>query len=633
MKNRSHRLHLTIWLLSFARLAGTAEVVRSNPKETLQETLVPESCVTIISLDGPMAPTLTPAAKLPQAIPADQLPQIIQALRDPQENICDRASQLKKIGQPAVLAVIPLLQDQAPVVRLRAAIALGTMGKLAEPATSSLIALLKDPEPVIRLSTITALNSIGPSPAPLIPLLNDANVEVQSQAAQTLFSMGGESARLAVPKIISLIKNPKFQKTAVTTLLLMPEQSKLAIPFLIPLLKDPDTEVRSIASNLISQINSPLCQVVRTTEVVHFDTAPTTILGAIDEPAKLTVPQLILLIQTSNNATTCNAAMAALREMGPIAKPAIPALVPLLKDIRINKVAESAERTIVAIGPSAIPELLLLLNDTDPLMRREIAYILGYMRESAKTITPELTKRLKDISPQVRSAAVSSLANIEGPIAVMPLLIPLLKDPDGGVRQSTAWSLTIIRDVETNYKMYESLIPHLIPLLKDESVVTRIRVLALLEWTAWTSTELAKPAIPELISLLQDSNSSIRKSAATTLRNLRKAPVVTTGASGKIGKPIAVNQSSQASEVQQFLSRNWKSPKKLKRGLEYRVEIAPDGTRQALTPLTKESIVFIDHVPFPLEGEPFVSPNLKGSPTVVRIIIERDHAIRVFLEE
>jgi HEAT repeat protein len=364
------------------------------------------------------------------------------------------------------------------------------------------------------------------------------------------------------------------------------------------------------------------------------DTAFTaaTILGTIGEPAKLTVPQLIVLVQTQN-VTTCRAAMVALAEMGQIAKPAISALAPLLKDTRINKVAESAERTIVAIGPSAIPELLPLLNDTDPFIRRGIAYIFGSMGASAKATTPELTKRLKDSSPQVRSAAVSSLASIEGPIAVMPLLIPLLKDPDGGVRQSAAWSLTIIRDIETHYKIYESLIPHLIPLLKDESVITRIRVLAVLEWTSWTSTELAKPAIPELISLLQDPNSSVRERAATTLRNLREAAAPTTGVSGNIGKPIAVDQSSQAGEVQRFLEKNWKSSEKLKSVLEYRVEIAPDGTMKALMPLSKESIVFIDHVPFPLQGEPFVSPNLKGSPTVVRIMIERDQSIRVFLEE
>jgi HEAT repeat protein len=364
------------------------------------------------------------------------------------------------------------------------------------------------------------------------------------------------------------------------------------------------------------------------------DTAFTaaTILGTIGEPAKLTVPQLIVLVQTQN-VTTCRAAMVALAEMGQIAKPAIPALVPLLKDTRINKVAESAERTIVAIGPSVIPELLPLLDDPDPFIRRGIAYIFGSMGASAKATTPELTKRLKDPNPQVRSAAVSSLASIEGQIAVMPLLIPLLKDPDGDVRQSAAWSLTIVRDVETNYKIYESLIPHFIPLLKDESVITRIRVLAVLEWTSWTSTELAKPAMPELISLLQDPNSSVRKMAATTLRNLGKAAAPTTGVSGNIGKPIAVDQSSQAGEVQRFLEENWKSSEKLKSVLAYRVEIAPDGTMKALMPLSKESIVFIDHVPFPLQGEPFVSPNLKGSPTVVRIMIERDQSIRVFLEE
>jgi HEAT repeat protein len=364
------------------------------------------------------------------------------------------------------------------------------------------------------------------------------------------------------------------------------------------------------------------------------DTAFTaaTILGTIGEPAKLTVPQLIVLVQTQN-VTTCRAAMVALAEMGQIAKPAIPALVPLLKDTRINKVAESAERTIVAIGPSAIPELLPLLDDPDPFIRRGIAYIFGSMGASAKATTPELTKRLKDPNPQVRSAAVSSLASIEGQIAAMPLLIPLLKDPDGDVRQSAAWSLTIVRDVETNYKIYESLIPHLIPLLKDESVITRIRVLAVLEWTSWTSTELAKPAMLELISLLQDPSSSVRERAATTLRNLREAPVPTMDKSGTISKPIAVDQSSQLREVQQFFFRNWNSPENQKSNLEYRVKIAPDGTIEELTPLTEESLVLFNRLSVPLQGEPFISPNLKGLSTVVRVLIGPNNSIQIFLEE
>jgi HEAT repeats/HEAT repeat len=289
------------------------------------------------------------------------------------------------------------------------------------------------------------------------------------------------------------------------------------------------------------------------------------------------------------------------------------------------------EGTRHKLEESVVLALIPLLNDSDEV-RANAAHTLSIV-VSQSTI-PYLAPLLKDPNASVRATTVEILGRIEpSKKSVIPLLIPLLKDSDVLVRLNTA---TILGEIG---KAATSAIPSLISLLKDESQWVRSQAATSLG----NMGKSAKVAIPDLIPLLKDPSSGVSGAAAKSLSKLGytsvktpdsgKTTVSTVGASGTSGKAIAVDQSSQAGEVQRFLEENWKSSEKLKSVLAYRVEIAPNGTRQALTPLTKESIVFIDHVPFPLEGEPFVSPNLKGFSTVVRIIIGPNNSIQVFLEE
>jgi hypothetical protein len=89
----------------------------------------------------------------------------------------------------------------------------------------------------------------------------------------------------------------------------------------------------------------------------------------------------------------------------------------------------------------------------------------------------------------------------------------------------------------------------------------------------------------------------------------------------------------QSQDVQRFFERNWQAPATMTGDAEYRIQIAADGTRQAVEPLTDAARLNIDRTGLPLDGEPFVSANPNSRPSVVHVVVGKTGGIRVFLEE
>jgi hypothetical protein len=90
---------------------------------------------------------------------------------------------------------------------------------------------------------------------------------------------------------------------------------------------------------------------------------------------------------------------------------------------------------------------------------------------------------------------------------------------------------------------------------------------------------------------------------------------------------------AQSQEVQRFFERNWQSPTTMTGDAEYRIQIAADGTRQAVEALNDAARINLDRTGLPLDGEAFVSPNPNNRPSVVRVVIGKSGAVQVFLEE
>src|SRR5688572_14434169 len=130
-----------------------------------------------------------PLREHPAAIPA-----LIRALTDDSAAVVEQAQQsLRRIGSEAAIpALTQALQSRNKAIRFHAAEVLRDMGTDASPATSALVVLLHDRDPTIRVVTAHALGNIGNTPAlqALVATLVDKSPAVRAAAVTALGSIG-----------------------------------------------------------------------------------------------------------------------------------------------------------------------------------------------------------------------------------------------------------------------------------------------------------------------------------------------------------------------------------------------------------------------------------------------------------
>lgn len=88
----------------------------------------------------------------------------------------------------------------------------------------------------------------------------------------------------------------------------------------------------------------------------------------------------------------------------------------------------------------------------------------------------------------------------------------------------------------------------------------------------------------------------------------------------------------QVAEAREFFASRWQPPEGLTQTLEYRLQIAADGTIARITPLGQAAGNFVDRSQIPLTGEPFVSPLTAGDSAQIRVVLSPDGRVRTFLE-
>jgi HEAT repeat protein len=414
---------------------------------------------------GPF-PSPKPTPKKP-VTPAYLATQTVQALRDAEDYDDKDAAiaQLAEIGKPAVEKLIPLLNDEYPEIRARAATGLSAIGEAAIPA---LLPLLKHENANFRGMAAAALGNMKKSlrtnvPA-LIPLLQDPDANVQSQAKHALESLISNNPDVLFQAKQALESNAEAN----------PDQSKSSgnraweVAFFVPLLRDQNAEVRAISAYAISYIGKPaksavpaLIPLLRDADIqVRSHTLKA--LRSIGKPAEMAIPFIIPLLREQDPETQHNdpfdslpsdlskphiraEAASALAAMGDLARPALPDLLPLLKD-RSSIAKRHALEAIGNMGQSAqsaIPDIIPLLKEDSMLeVQSSAARILGNFGEPAKAAIPALVSLLHNQWSSVRSSAAEALGKMgESARPTIPSLIPLLKDADPDVRSSAAAAL------------------------------------------------------------------------------------------------------------------------------------------------------------------------------------------------
>ena len=155
-----------------------------------------------------------------------------------------------------------------------------------------------------------------------------------------------------------------------------------------------------------------------------------------------------------------------------------------------------------------IPQLAMSLReDTSPVIRAEIASVLGKLGDIARPALSALVTRLKDDDAATRSASAEAIGRLGVEAAeAIPSLLPLLRDKDSVVRFSSAFALGRLGPDATIAVADLSML-----LAGDPAVEVRKEVAR----TLGSMGADAKTAVPALVAALkQDKSDEVRQQAA-----------------------------------------------------------------------------------------------------------------------
>lgn len=320
--------------------------------------------------------------------------------------------------------LIAALKGSSPS-KLKAAFELGRLGGKAESAIPALVELLGDADPQVRVAAIESLVQIRREPKlvspALVKTLGDTSPEVRVAAATALGNLRWE-AEQTVPALIAALKDasPIVRARAAIGLSFgdvkkYPNAAAAALPVLVDATKTATMQIRAEAAAALGRV-------------------------AGDQP-DAAVPALVACLADPEPQVRMNA-IGGLAQLGPKAQAALPALKELLAD-NAPAVSARAPRAIVTIDPEKGPATLVAaLKDKNPLVRAAVAEGLGEMPRSEESVAA-LAGALKDRDREVRYRAVRSLVRMgmAAKPAVADLTLVLTGDNNYLIRTAAAEAL------------------------------------------------------------------------------------------------------------------------------------------------------------------------------------------------
>ncbi|WP_324632903.1 HEAT repeat domain-containing protein [Phormidium sp. CCY1219] len=169
---------------------------------------------------------------------------------------------LRRIGSPAVPALLDALRDEDKEVRSAATFALGAMGADATEAIPALINSLTDADDRLRLDAAVALRKIGaPAVSQLNAALKHSELNVRRGAAFALAGIGAP-AKEAIPNLVQTLAHADDRLSWNAAVALRAIGSP-AIPALTDALNHENPQVRQGAAFALGNVTSPTVATVR----------------------------------------------------------------------------------------------------------------------------------------------------------------------------------------------------------------------------------------------------------------------------------------------------------------------------------------------------------------------------------
>lgn len=364
-----------------------------------------------------------------------------------------------------------------------------------------LLAGLSSNEAVRRSNAIAGIGRMGSAArehaATLVPLLDDANGGVRSQAARALCLVDRESPETAARVARHLDDYDKQVRNVVG--MALSGMGAGAVPAVVPLLDHPQDEVRWRAARILQQIGvrsadaaSALRKATRDSSSGVRDAATLALLFS----GHATLPEAIGWLHAENPHISA-AALAQICRFGPGAAEAVPALVDCLEAPRREELPQllATLRSLKHSASPAVPALLSLLDSPVDYDFAMIYETLAEIGAPDDRLTPRLMKSLGGGNPATAAAAGRLLALIDPDLA-QDRAQELVSRLDSSNWNSLAATLAALGGLGPQAAVA---VPELIPLLRSDSELLQDQTIAVLARIG----PGASPAADELVALLQ----------------------------------------------------------------------------------------------------------------------------------
>jgi HEAT repeat protein len=440
-------------------------------------------------------------------------------------------ARLPAASSMAVPGLIVGLQDRDPFRRLTAAQALADSGPAALQALPALLNSLRlDLDVAARrygpgfpdnyVSTVGRALVAGGEGAilPLHQAMIDKNLVVRNVAAQAMANLGMEYKTQVVPRMVGslLVQNPHLHDLALQTL-------------------------ASIDPSSVSMARLGPKAIPALTEAVRFGTPELrdkAAMAMVMLGEKSVMPLVECMVEPDLSVRLISVrALGALKEK---AAPAITALAgaahykaemeatPDADKAKWQEYSQSVAIALGSIGEPAIPKLLELLQEDDPDIRLLAAGGLSHMGKKATPAVPGLRECLHHKNIEVRVSALSALNRIgPGAVEAAPDLLLLLRNIETSFRglphavQMRKGYAKLI--AETLGKMGDGVLPLLLPLIQDPDENVRVHVCYALWKEDFKTKDIEKIAPPlqeQLNAALLDKSLVVRVVAARAVAGL-----------------------------------------------------------------------------------------------------------------
>ncbi len=336
------------------------------------------------------------------------------------------ADEARRVVKPLVQR---LTQDEAWVVRRKAAVALGLLGDVAKEmgVVDVLIAKLNDPRPEVKAAAAEALGNLGDPKAagPLVATLIHNRFGAVREIEVALEKLGAP----ALPAILPALTHPEVEVRRAAVQAVAKIGTSAAVVPLAQRLKDPDLAIRRRAADALITLAD--ARVVPQLIEALRDPDPHVYYPARDALANVGGPAVPALVAALGDPDPRVAHMAE-QALARIGRTAVPALCNALLSEN-GRIRQWAAVALGDIGPDAVEAVAAFLKDTTKPAYARAAAADALGRTGAPNALEPLVEAASSQEPMVQKAALRGLVRL-GDEKATPALVNALEAADQGVR-------------------------------------------------------------------------------------------------------------------------------------------------------------------------------------------------------